>query len=308
MRFCTVLIVDDHERFRRLIHSTLSQRTDFQIVGEASDGADALEKAQELQPDLVLMDLGLPKLNGMDATRRIRTLVPHARILIISQESSGDVVRESLRSGAAGYVHKAYVHSDLLPAIEAVLRDQIFVSEGLGFIDGSHASAMSDRIDGISASLMRLSSLPDLLDGILDAGIEIAGADFGNIQLCNPEGNALKLVAQHGFGPEFVRYFEVVHYGANCVCGTALKVRRQVIVEDVSTDPIFGDTEARTVMLNASAGACQSTPLYIANGELFGMLNTHHRRPYRPPDGTLQLLDRFAHQAAELIKRISSQP
>jgi DNA-binding NarL/FixJ family response regulator len=132
-----VLIVDDHEQFRRLIRLTLSQRTDFQIVGEASDGLNALEKAQKLQPDLILMDLGLPKLDGMEATRLLRTLVPHARILIISQESSSDVVRESLRSGAAGYVHKPHLHGDLIPAIEGVLQGKQFVSSGLaGDIDG----------------------------------------------------------------------------------------------------------------------------------------------------------------------------
>lgn len=131
MRFHTVLVVDDYEQFRRLIRLTLSQRTDLRVIGEASDGAAALEKAQELQPDLILMDLGLPKLNGMEATRRLRKLVPHARILIVSQERSSDVVHESLRSGAAGYVHKPHLHSDLLLAIDAVLRGERFVGSGL---------------------------------------------------------------------------------------------------------------------------------------------------------------------------------
>lgn len=161
MRFHTVVIVDDYEPFRHLIRMTLAQRTDFQIVGEASDGAEALEKAQELQPDLILMDLRLPKLNGMEATKRLRTLVPDAKILFISQESSSDVVRESLRSGAAGYVHKPHVHGDLLPAIEGVLQGKQFVSSGLaGDIEASRhellfCSNEAVLLDGLARFIAR---------------------------------------------------------------------------------------------------------------------------------------------------------
>jgi DNA-binding response OmpR family regulator len=109
----------------------LEKRPEFQIIGQASDGLEAIQKAEELQPDLILLDMGLPKLNGMEAARRIRIVAPHTRILFVSQESDSDVVGEALNLGALGYVHKMRARSDLLPAIEAALEGRRFVSSGL---------------------------------------------------------------------------------------------------------------------------------------------------------------------------------
>jgi DNA-binding NarL/FixJ family response regulator len=100
----------------------LSSRPDLLVVAEASDGLEAVRKADELQPDLIVLDLGMPKLNGLEATRRIRTVSPKSKIIIVSLESSADFVREALRSGAVGYVTKANIGNELLPAIEAVLQ------------------------------------------------------------------------------------------------------------------------------------------------------------------------------------------
>jgi DNA-binding NarL/FixJ family response regulator len=136
-----ILIVEDHESFRRLICSALQQRAAFQVIEEVSDGLDAVQKAQELQPDLILLDIGLPKLNGLEAGRRIREVSPDSRILFLSQESSADVVREALSLGALGYVLKSRAQTDLLPAIEAVLRGEHFVSTALEFRDGATARA-----------------------------------------------------------------------------------------------------------------------------------------------------------------------
>jgi CheY-like chemotaxis protein len=136
-----VLIVEDYEAFRRLIRSALQQRAEFQVVGEVSDGLEAVQKAQELQPDLILLDIGLPKLNGLEAGRRIRKGSPNSRILFLTQESSSDVVREALGLGALGYVLKSRAQTDLLPAIEAVLRGEHFVSSALEFRDGATARA-----------------------------------------------------------------------------------------------------------------------------------------------------------------------
>ena len=97
-----VLVVDDYEPFRRFVCSTLEQRPELQIVGEASDGLEAVQKAEELQPDLIVLDIGLPTLNGIEAARRIRKLSPESKILFVSQESSADVVQEALRFGRTG--------------------------------------------------------------------------------------------------------------------------------------------------------------------------------------------------------------
>ena len=123
-----VLVVEDFEPFRRFIRSMLGNRPDLQIVGEVSDGLEAVRKAEELQPDLILLDIGLPTLNGMEAARRIRTLSPKSSIIFVSQESSADVVGEGLSIGAAGYVVKTMVGSDLLTAVDTVLDGRQFVS------------------------------------------------------------------------------------------------------------------------------------------------------------------------------------
>jgi DNA-binding NarL/FixJ family response regulator len=126
-----VLVVDDYEPFRRFVCSTLEQRPDLQIIGEAADGLEAVHKAEELQPDLIVLDIGLPTLNGIGAARRIRELSPESKILFVSQESSADLVQESLRIGALGYVVKTHAGIELSAAVEAVRQGKQFISIGL---------------------------------------------------------------------------------------------------------------------------------------------------------------------------------
>jgi len=128
-----VLVVEDYEPFRHLLCRELRQRPEFKVVGEASDGLQAVQQAESLQPDLILLDVGLPKLNGLEAARQIRGLAPGAKIVFISQESSSDIVRETFHMGGQAYVHKAHAKTDLLPAIEAVLAGKRFVSSSLDF-------------------------------------------------------------------------------------------------------------------------------------------------------------------------------
>jgi len=123
-----VLVVEDFEPFRRFILATLASMPDLQVIGEVSDGLEAVQKSAELQPDLVLLDIGLPSLNGIEAARQIRKLDPEPKIIFLSQESSSDVVQEALSLGAQGYVVKAMAASKLLTAVEAVLRGETFVS------------------------------------------------------------------------------------------------------------------------------------------------------------------------------------
>jgi len=126
-----VLVVDDFEPFRRFICSTLEKRIELQVIGELSDGLEAVRKAEELQPDLILLDVGLPTLNGIEAARQIRKLSPQSKILFVSQETSTDVVQEALGLGALGYVVKTNAGIELLAAVEAVSQGRQFVSAGL---------------------------------------------------------------------------------------------------------------------------------------------------------------------------------
>jgi DNA-binding NarL/FixJ family response regulator len=126
-----VLVVDDYEPARRFVCSTLQQTPDVQIVGEAADGLEAVRKAEELQPDLIVLDIGLPTLNGIEAARQIRKLSPASKILFVSQESSADVVQGALSLGVLGYVVKAHAGSELLAAVQSVRQGRQYLSSGL---------------------------------------------------------------------------------------------------------------------------------------------------------------------------------
>jgi DNA-binding NarL/FixJ family response regulator len=115
-----VLLVDDYEPWRQFVCSVLQKRPELEIVGEVADGLEAVQQAGELHPDVILLDIGLPTLNGIEAARRLRRISPGSKILFVSQESSADVVQEALSTGARGYVVKTNA-SDLLSAMNAVL-------------------------------------------------------------------------------------------------------------------------------------------------------------------------------------------
>jgi DNA-binding NarL/FixJ family response regulator len=155
-----VLIVDDYEPFRRFVRSSLGRRQDLQIIGEASDGLEAVCKAQELQPDLIVLDIGLPTLNGIEVARRVRRLCPQCKILLMSQETSAEVAREAFRLGAMGYVVKGYAGSELLPAVEAVCQGRQFVSKGLV---GHHSTVATD--EQAPGLLFRQDVLPSPVSG-----------------------------------------------------------------------------------------------------------------------------------------------
>jgi DNA-binding NarL/FixJ family response regulator len=135
-----ILVVEDFEAWRRFVSATLGKRPEFEIVGEVSNGLEAVEKAQELRPDLILMDIGLPKLNGIEAARRILHRAPQSNILFLSENRSRDIAEEALCTGARGYVLKSDAGSELLPALEAVLQGKVFVSANLTEHDSSEPS------------------------------------------------------------------------------------------------------------------------------------------------------------------------
>ena len=126
-----VFVVDDFEAFRRLLCSILEKMPELQVTCQASDGLEAVQRAEELQPDLILLDIGLPTLNGIEAARQIRRFSPDSKIIFLTQEYSTDIVQEGLNLGARGYVLKTRAALDLVAAVEAVLDGRRFVSAGL---------------------------------------------------------------------------------------------------------------------------------------------------------------------------------
>jgi DNA-binding NarL/FixJ family response regulator len=135
-----VLVVDDYVPFRRFVLAELGKSPELQIIGEASDGLEAIQKAAELQPDLIVLDIGLPKLNGIEAGKRIHEVVPGGKILFVTQNNDVDVVRAVLSNGASGYVLKPDAGKELLQAVEAVLQGDRFVSARVNQGDGSRFS------------------------------------------------------------------------------------------------------------------------------------------------------------------------
>jgi DNA-binding NarL/FixJ family response regulator len=139
-----ILVVEDFEPLRQLICNLLRNWSQHAIVDETGDGLESVERARELQPDLVLIDIGLPKLNGIEAAKQIRFIAHNSKIVFVSQECSIEIVREAIRLGAHGYVHKADVYRDLVPAVEAVLAGKQFVSCGLPHGEGESISSTQD--------------------------------------------------------------------------------------------------------------------------------------------------------------------
>jgi len=126
-----ILVADDYADWRSQVRLLLQGRPEWHAIAEAADGSEAIQKAEELKPDLILLDIGLPKLNGVEVARRIRQLAPSSKIIFLSQNNDRDIVQAALSAGALGYVHKTDAQSELLPTMDAVLRGKRFVSSSL---------------------------------------------------------------------------------------------------------------------------------------------------------------------------------
>lgn len=122
-----ILVADDHDVVRQGLRSLIQEQPQWELVAEATDGRDAVEKAGELKPDIAILDISMPSLNGLDATRQILKLNTHTKILILSMHDSEQVIDNVLNAGARGYVLKADAASDLVRAMQALLAGQTFL-------------------------------------------------------------------------------------------------------------------------------------------------------------------------------------
>lgn len=146
-----VLLADDHGLVRQGFRMILAAESDMEIVGEAADGREAVEMAERLQPDVVVMDVAMPGLNGIEATRRLSESMPRTRILALSMHKDSVYVREILRAGARGYLLKDAFDSDLLGAVRAVARGEGYLSPAVSdAVLSDYRKHVSDPLDLLS--------------------------------------------------------------------------------------------------------------------------------------------------------------
>lgn len=124
-----ILIIDDHPLFRLGLKSIIARNPDYDIVGEAGNGREALPLVEESNPDLVIVDISLPDVSGIDLTRQIRELVPNTRVLIVSMHAKPEYITEAFQAGATGYVTKESAESRLLQGLEAVNKGEYFLDD-----------------------------------------------------------------------------------------------------------------------------------------------------------------------------------
>lgn len=292
--FFRVLSVDDFEPWCRFVRSLLQKQTELRVIGEESDGLKAVQQAQELQPDLILLDIGLPTFNGIEAAKRIHQLSPRSKILFVSVNCSPDIAEEALSTGAGGYIVKSDAASELLPAIKAVLEGKRFVSASLAGHDLlTRDTEVSEGGNRIENNLYLRSAGSAAVSEFLASVIEATAADFGNVQLFDSTNRVLKIVAQRGFEREFLNYFDTVDCKNDCACSVAMNARSRIVVTDVGSDPCFS-SDSRGVLLRAKVRSLQSTPLIDSSGELVGMVSTHHSLPGGPMPDVLQHVDNLA--------------
>jgi DNA-binding NarL/FixJ family response regulator len=151
-RGITILLADDHSMVRQGFRRILESQADMEIVGEAANGREALEKSVELKPDVVVMDVAMPELNGIEATRRLTEASPRTRVLALSMHKDAVYVREILRAGARGYLLKDAIDADLVAAVRAVARGDAFLAPAIA------DSVLTDYRQHVTDPIDRLTS------------------------------------------------------------------------------------------------------------------------------------------------------
>ncbi len=148
-----ILLADDHEIVRRGLCSLLQKREGWEVCGEASDGREALEMARQLKPDVIIVDIGMPYLNGLDTTRQLLQLDPNFKVIVLTITDSDQVIREALDAGARGFVLKSDAARDLVAAVEALQSKRMFFTPRVndlvlaGFLEKGHAISRTEPPD-----------------------------------------------------------------------------------------------------------------------------------------------------------------
>jgi DNA-binding NarL/FixJ family response regulator len=297
-----ILVVDDYEPWRSFYSTAIGKQPALQIIGETSNGWKAVQRAQELQPDLILLDIGLPTLNGIEAARRIRNVSPGSKIILVSEYNSAGMVAAAFSNGAGGYVVKAYAQFELLPAIKAVLEGERFISaavaaHALGNLETGAPQGGHRTHDN---SYLRFADSPYISE-FLEAVMKSTAADFAAVQLYDSANGALRIVAQHGFESELLAYFNTLGTNDRSACNESMRQLSRIVVGDVATDQHFAN-DLRGLLLQANVRSLESTPLIDSSGRFVGVVSTHSRHPGIPSPETLKHVDDLATSFLAKIK------
>jgi DNA-binding response OmpR family regulator len=254
----------------------------LQTIFEASDGAEAVEVARAMQPDLILLDIGLPRVDGIEAARRIRELVPQTKILFVSQEFSVEVVQAAFSAGASGYVAKMDVGSELPTAVKAVLRGERFVGsrfDGHGFIDASSAAKPGSALDNKAFGQRQNMEIPHRHEvgfysddaSLLDAFTQFIGAAL-------KAGNAVIVVATDSHRNSLLSRLQA--HGLDIA--SAIERGRYISLDAAETlstfmvnnmpDPVRFLNVTADLLLNAAKAAMGEQPRVAACGECAPLL------------------------------------
>jgi DNA-binding NarL/FixJ family response regulator len=300
---CRILIVDDHGPWRAVAASIVESVPGFQVIAEAADGFEAIQRASALSPDIVLMDLGMPGMNGIESAGRIRELSRSCKIVFFSELRSPDIAKEALRIGGGGYVVKSNSGSELIPALKAVLAGERFISAAIADADLILATIGITKEEQPAApnpfvDFGQSAVVPEFLASVVHA----AKADFGNVRLFDSSNCTLKIVAQSGFPSEFLNNCATIDYMNGCACAAAMRTRVRIIVTEVSSDLVFSN-ESRNALLGAKIRSLQATPLIGSQERLIGVVSTHYVRPGGPRPEVLPKIDDLT---ARFLTTISS--
>jgi len=156
MRKIRILIADDHAIVRRGLRTLVEAQAGWDVFAEASNGREAVERAEEFKPDIAILDIGMPELNGLDAARKILKASPQTEVLILTMHQSEEVVAEVLKAGARGYVLKSDADQNLVAAIEALLQHKPFLSSNV--TDMILSDYLNGRVDTAGESRSRITA------------------------------------------------------------------------------------------------------------------------------------------------------
>jgi len=193
-----VLLADDHDILRDGLKALLTMAGDISVVGEARTGREAVAEAERLRPDVVLMDITMPELDGVEATRRIRQTAPEVRVLFLTMHEAEEYLLRSVRAGASGYVIKRTAAADLLAAVRAVAQGEMFLSPGVahalaGGRNGRSGEATSARRQHDSAGDDRYAMLTGREREIL----QLVGEGYSNQEIADLLTLSVKTVQSH---------------------------------------------------------------------------------------------------------------